>query len=77
MRATKLSKTAKQCVVEKHYNLGSQFDYLSISEGSLIAGGIGFREGRQTYFFTSVDPMATSMHSSIRTERNEKDSFTN
>ena len=36
-------------------------EYWSMCEGDRIAGGIGVQDGRQTCFFTSVDPMATSM----------------
>ena len=43
------------------YHVGSSFDYRSICEGGLIAGGNGGREGRQTGFFTVVDPMPIAM----------------
>ena len=46
---------------DKTDRVGSTFDYRSLSEGGLIAGGIGVRQGRQTCFFTAVDPMNVSM----------------
>ena len=43
------------------YHVGSTFDYRSISEGGLVVGGVGVREGCHTCFFTAVDPMEASM----------------
>ena len=43
------------------YLVGSSFDYTSICEGGLTAGGSGVRTGRQTCFFTAVDPMEISV----------------
>ena len=57
-------------------HVGSTVDCRSLSEGSLIASGIWVREGRQTCFFATMDPMKV-MHAdtSIRTERTETNSI--
>ena len=52
------------------YHVGSTFDYRSFSEGGVIAGGLGVREGRQACFST-----AGGCHGSI--EPNEPRTFQN
>ena len=47
--------------------------WLLVSDGGLIAGGIGVRQGRQTCF-TAVDPMEVSMLT-LRYEPNEPRQF--
>ena len=42
------------------YQVRSASDYLSVCE-RLISGGIGIEHGRQTCFFTAVDPMNSPM----------------
>ena len=43
------------------HHMGSTYDYRSMCEGGLTAGGHGFREGRQTCFFAAVDPVVATM----------------
>ena len=52
------------------HHVGSAFDYRSVSEGGLVAGEIGVRQGRPTCSFKAVDLMYVSMLTP-RHERNE------
>ena len=51
-------------------HVGSPNAYRSICDLGLFAGGLGFRKGRQTCFFTTVDPTVATMLTS-RFEENE------
>ena len=43
------------------YHLGSSWDLNSLCGAGLIIGGRNAKTGRQTYFFTAVDPMDPTM----------------
>ena len=44
------------------YHVGSSHDMHSIIQSGLILGGRDIKKGRQTVFFTAVNPMHTHLH---------------
>ena len=55
------SNTKKYFWTTYIYHLGSSWDLSSLCSAGLITGGRNAKNGRQTYFFTAVDPMDPTM----------------
>ena len=55
--------------IEHIFHVGSGSKFKSIIPAGLIAGGDGGSQGRQTYFFTALDPVEEPENDELHDER--------